>query len=292
MSSFLANKKRKNLFLSIVGGVITIIIVLQLSQAIGNQTIRDVGIIMGIMVMVIPTAMQQLTETRRRESVDRNLPIFLLTLVSSVQSGASLLRAIEDAAKHNMGSLTPELLNLRANISWGMPYQEAFDNFTKRVGTRLAQRVGTLLQISMDIGGDIGSTLDLIQKHVTEMQNIEKERKSSLSPYIYTIYISFVVFLVVTVLLVHNFFSQITVVQEQLRQTAEARDVSLGLFGAILGVNVPSITSLMFNMSLIEAIFGGIAAGKIGEGSFIAGIKHVIIMIVLAIVVFSAVGGV
>lgn len=280
------------MLISIVSGVIMIIVFFLVSQAIGNQIIRDVGIIIGIVSMVAPTAMQRLAETKRKDSIDNNLSIFLLTLVSSVQSGASLLRAIEEAAKHNMGSLTPELLNLRANISWGMPYQEAFDLFTKRLGTRLGQRVGTLLQISMDIGGDIGSTLDLIQKHVTEMQNIEKERKSSLSPYTYTIYISFVVFLVVTVLLVDSFFSQIEVVQEKLRQTAEEKDVSLGLFASVLSVNVPSITSLMFNMSLIEAIFGGVAAGKIGEGSFLAGIKHIIIMIVLAIVIFAAVGGI
>jgi len=46
----------------------------------------------------------------------------------------------------------------------------------------------------------------------------------------------------------------------------------------------------MFHMSIIEAIFGGIAAGKIGEGSFIGGIKHMIIMVVLAIMAFSFMG--
>lgn len=290
--SLLLAKKNRTILISIIAGISTIIVILQISQIMGIQMIRDVGMIMGVMIIIMPVVMRQLSETRRRDSVDRNLPIFLLTLVSAVQSGSSLLRAVEEAANRNMGSLTPELKNLRANISWGMPYHEAFDNFTKKVGTRLAQRVGVLLQISMDIGGDIGSTLDLIQKHVTEMQNIEKERKSSLAPYIYTIYISFVVFLVITVLLVDSFFAEIEVVQDKLRETAAKHGASLGLFASVLGVNVPTITGLMFNMSLIEAIFGGIAAGKIGEGSFMAGIKHVIIMIILAVVVFSVVGAV
>lgn len=291
VSSILANKKRKTMMISVMAGIGIIVVVFQVSQATGNQTIRDLGIIAGVMIMVIPLVVKQIAENKRRDSVDSNLPIFLLSLVSSVTSGSSLLRAVEDAADRRMGALTPELKNLRANISWGMPYHEAFDNFTKKVGTKLARRVGVLLQISMDIGGNVTDTLELIQKHVSEMQNIEKERKASLSPYIYTIYIAFVVFIAVTVLLVSNFFTEIETVQLKLKETAKTTHVPLGMFATILGISVKDIDSVMFNMSLIEAVFGGIAAGKIGEGSFLGGIKHSIVMIVIAIMAFAVMGG-
>ena len=39
-------------------------------------------------------------------------------------------------------------------------------------------------------------------------------------------------------------------------------------------------------MAMIEAVFGGLAAGKIGSGSYSAGIKHIIIMIVMAVAAF------
>lgn len=280
---------RKNL-IGIAVGIALIVLAPQVASATGMAMIETVGIVAGVMAMVIPILMKQVAENRRKDSIDANLPIFLLSLVSSVESGLSLLRAVEETANRNMGSLTPELKNLRANISWGMPYQEAFDIFAKKVGTRLAKRVAVLLQISMDIGGNVTATLELIQQHVTEMQNIEKERKSQLAPYIYTIYISFVVFIAVSVLLVTNFFTEIETVQDQLRQTAEEKNISLGMFGAILGVRVSELTSIMFNMTLVEAFFGGIAAGKIGEGSFVAGIKHIIIMIVITVIAFSFMG--
>ena len=54
----------------------------------------------------------------------------------------------------------------------------------------------------------------MIQKHVSEMQNLEKSRKSALQPYTYTIYISFGVFLAVSVLLTSSFFTEIEKVQE------------------------------------------------------------------------------
>ncbi|MGQ0376246.1 MAG: type II secretion system F family protein [Nitrososphaerota archaeon] len=292
ISAFLATKTGKQTMMMVVVGVVLLIAGPQLAAATGMEMLGTVGMIAGILVMVMPMLMKSVGENRRKDSIDSNLPIFLLSLVSSVESGLSLLRAVEEAANRNMGSLTPELKNLRANISWGMPYHEAFDVFTKKVGTKLARRVSILLQISMDIGGNITDTLNLIQHHVSEMRNIEKDRKSQLAPYIYTIYISFVVFLAISLILTTQFFTEIQVVQDQLRKTAEEKDIQLGMFGSILGVKVNVITSLMFNMALVEAIFGGIAAGKIGESSFVAGIKHVIILIVITVLAFAGMGAV
>jgi len=292
ISAFLHSKSGKSTIITMVLGITLMAMGGPAQDAIGIDMLGTVLPIAGIMAIVVPFAMKRISETRRRDSIDSNLPIFLLSLVSAVESGLSLLRAVEDAADRQMGSLTPQLKNLRANISWGMPHREALDLFSKRVGTKLAKRVVMLLQISIDIGGDVNETLGLIQKHVTDMQNIEKERKSQLQPYIFTIYISFIVFIAVTLLLVSQFFTEIEIVQDQLRQIAEEKGIGLGMFGAILGVSVPEIVQIMFHMSIIEAIFGGVAAGKIGEGSFIGGIKHLIVMVVVTIIAFSVIGGV
>lgn len=292
IAKVMAKQKRKKLLISVVAGITIIGLAYQIAQMTGNNIIRDAGMLVGIMILVLPLIMKQIKESKRKDSIDANLPIFILALVSSVQSGASLLRAIEDAANRNMGSLTPELKNLRANISWGMPYNENFAHFVKRLGTRLAQRVGVLLQISMNIGGDVVTTLELIQKHVTEMGNIEKERKQALAPYLYTIYISYMVFVTVTILLVSQFFVEIETVQQQLIEISAESNIPLGMFGSILGVDVPQLTEIMFHMSLIEALFGGVAAGKIASGSFAAGIKHVIIMMIMAVVIFAAMGAI
>ena len=288
--TLLKTKKSKTIVFSVIAGVVIIISSIQLGNFIGNPQIQTIGILGGIMISVVPIALLHAGTNRRGESIDKNLPLFLLSLVSAVNSGSSLLRAIEESAGRQMGSLTPMLKNLRANISWGMPHDEALDTFTNKVQTKLARRVATLLQIAMDIGGDVASTLDLVQKHVSDMQRIEQERKAALAPYLYTIYISFVVFIAVAVLLTSQFFTEIENVQTSLRQTAEDTNISLGMFGALLGVDVSELTSIMFHMGLVEAVFGGLAAGKISQGSFIAGIKHIVIMIIIAVLAFSLMG--
>ena len=276
----------KSIMFSIIASISVIVISLKLSEFTGSTTIKDVGIIFGIMVGIIPLTIHQLREVQRRDSVDRNMPVFLLALLSSVQSGSNLIKAIEQAAERNLGALTPELKNLKANISWGTPIEDAFENFAKRTGTRVSRRVTVLLEMAMRIGGDVSENLEMIQKHVSEMQNIEKSRKSALQPYTYTIYISFAVFLAVAVLLSTSFFTEIEKVQDTLLAAGNGKGKP-GLFSSIADMDISKLKSALFNMAIIEAVFGGVAAGKIGSGSYVAGTKHVVVMIIMAVIAFN-----
>ena len=267
-------------------GIFVIIFSFYFSELItDDSSAKTVGVIFGILISVVPVTLLQVKEVQRKDSIDRNLPLFLLALSSAVQSGANLIRAIEQTADRNMGALTPELKNLRANISWGLPMEDAFENFAQRTGTKMSKRVVILLEMALKIGGDIRSNLEMIQKHVTELQNIEKERKSSLAPYTYTIYISFAVFLGISVILSSQFFSEFEVVQEMLLDTPGAAEGG-GTFSSIASLDIEALNTILFNMSIIEAVFGGLAAGKIGGGSYVGGIKHIVIMIVMAVVAF------
>jgi flagellar protein FlaJ len=280
----LENKLVRTAIFALIASISVIVISQALPQQPGVTTIKDVGLIFGIMLAVIPFTLHQLKEVKRRDSIDRNMPVFLLGLLSSVQSGANIIKAIELSADRNVGSLTPELKNLRANLSWGIPMEEAFENFAKRTGTRVSRRVTTLLEMAIKIGGDISENLEMIQKHVSEMQNIEKSRKSALSPYTYTIYISFFVFLAVSVLLTSSFFTEIAKVQETLLAKGGAKGT---MFSSLAEMNVSAMNSSLFNMGIIEALFGGLAAGKIGDGSYVAGTKHVVIMVIATIIAFN-----
>lgn len=280
--SLMQSKKIKIGISSAVAALVIISVSLHFFE---GTSFRDVGLIFGILAGIVPLTMLQLKEVQRRDSIDKNLPLFLLALSSAVQSGANLIRAIETTADRNMGALTPELKNLRANISWGMPIEDAFENFANKMGTKISRRVVVLLEMALKIGGDIRSNLEMIQKHVTELQNLEKERKSSLAPYTFTIYISFAVFIGIAVILSSQFFSEFETVQELLADTPGASPEG-AMFSSIASMDIEALNTILFNMAIIEAVFGGLAAGKIGAGSYVAGIKHIIVMIVIAVIAF------
>ncbi len=282
--SILKNDILRTLSFSLIASISVLSMSFYFSEYSNSTTIRDVGLIFGILVGIIPLTIHQLKQVQRRDNIDRNMPMFLLALLSSVQSGANLIKAIEQAAERNLGALTPELKNLKANISWGTPIEEAFENFAERTGTRVSRRVTILLEMAMKIGGDVTENLEMIQKHVSEIQNIEKGRKSALQPYTYTIWISYGVFLAVAVLLTTSFFSEMERVQEGLLDSGSGTD---GLFGSMASMDIGAMESALFNMAIIEAVFGGLAAGKIGSGSYVAGTKHVVGMIVIAVIAFN-----
>ncbi len=283
--SLMHSQKIKYGIISVVATLVIIPLSFHFSNLYEDTYIRNIGIIFGILAGILPLTLLQLREVQRKDSIDKNLPLFLLALSSAVHSGANLIRAIETTADRNMGALTPELKNLRANISWGMPIEDAFENFGNRMGTKTSKRVVVLLEMALKIGGDIRSNLDMIQKHVSELQNLDKERKSSLAPYTYTIYISFAVFIGIAVILSSQFFSEFETVQELLMDTPGASTQG-GMFTSISTMDIEALNTILFNMAIIEAVFGGLAAGKIGGGSYVSGIKHIIVMIVMAVVAF------
>ena len=45
------------------------------------------------------------------------------------------------------------------------------------------------------------------------------------------------------------------------------------LFGSLATMEIEKLESALFNMAIIEAVFGGLTAGKIGSGSYVAGTK-------------------
>ncbi len=73
-------------------------------------------------------------------------------------------------------------------------------------------------------------------------------------------------------------------VQEGLLASGSGTD---GLFGSMATMDIGAMESALFNMAIIEAVFGGLAAGKIGAGSYVAGTKHVVAMIVMSVIAFN-----
>jgi len=282
---FTSKKIFRVLMFSIVGSISVILITQQIGAVSESGSVSEIGLIFGVIMGIVPLTLYQLKEVQRKDSVDKHMPVFLLALLSSVQSGANLMKAIEQTANRNLGALTPPLRNLRANLSWGMPIDEAFDNFAARTGTRVSKRVTLLLQMALKIGGDVSENLEMIQKHVSDMQNLEKSRKSQLAPYTYTIYISYFVFLAVAVILVTSFFAEIEKVQLSINESGGGTEG--GLFSSLADMDIGLMETALFNMAIIEAVFGGLAAGKIGAGSYVAGVKHVVAMIVIAVIAFN-----
>jgi len=214
--------------------------------------------------------------------IDDNIPNMLADIAGSARSGFNIIRAMELASEADYGPLTEQMKIDSVQLSWGLTFEQVMKEQVKRVDSQLAKRTFIALAQASKSGGNIQDVLDAIQRHTTELHQIEKERRNALRPYISTIYISVGIFLGISVVLLDSFFANIF--------ASQSKAVAAGagsIFAGLGGLDLPALKQAFLQMGLVESVFGGLGAGKLGEASFAAGFKHVIILAVLNIVVFT-----
>lgn len=237
------------------------IILLDTLFFLGNP-IFDELVFFAIIVAVFPPAILTYADFRWRRAIDEHLPDLFRSIVQAQETGMTLPQALEEAAKRDYGPLTVELRKMTAQISWGMSFEEALLALGKRVNTILVQRTVPMIIEASRSGGRVEKVFDPMGKFIQTTLLLDRERRAQTRPYIAIVYVAFFVFLFTIVLLFKSFFVSI----EQLP--------SLGT--ALMAPE--DIRRMFFHMTTIQAFFGGLVAGKMGEGTITAGLKHCLIM--------------
>jgi len=222
----------------------------------------DECVFFALIIAMSPIAILNYVEYRWRKMVDERLPDLFRTIVQGQETGMTLPQALENAAKRNYGPLTPELRKMTSQISWGMTFEEALLALGRRVNTVLVQRTVPLIIEASRSGGHVEKVFDPMGKFVQSTLLLDKERKNQTRPYVAIIYVAFFVFVFTIVLLFQSFFVSIE---------------GLPLLSAGT-MSAEQMRRIFFHMTTIQALFGGLVAGKMGEGTINAGLKHSLVM--------------
>lgn len=276
--------KKEKMFVAVVSILIAVI---QLATYVANALFfrspliftSDQLLFLALILAIFPPSIVNYLDMRWRMSVDKNIPEFLRELSEAGRTGVTLTRALDLASKRRYGPLSSELKRVVSKLSWGANFEETLKSFADRVETRLARRTAILLTEVNRSGGDIREVLEVISKHMRELQTIEEERRSELRTYVGIVYVAFFIFLFIDYVLLKTFFARIEDMKTAVTEGG-------GMF-SMQELDVKTVTSIMFHMSVIQGIFGGLVAGKMGEGALGAGMKHCLLMIVIAFLAFT-----
>lgn len=232
-------------------------------------------IALGIILAIAPASVTFYIDDLWRKGIDANLPNLLRDIADAQRTGLSLPRAVTESSKRNYGPLTPELKKMAAKISWGIPFDQAMNSFTDTADTELNNRASILILEAQRSGGVIEDIFDSAQKHVEDILALRKERLGSMRPYIWIIYAAFIIFLLVIVVLFQTFFYPM---QEMY---LSFQDVTFGQTMGLAPQILDTYKILFLHMTLIEALFSGLVAGKMGEGKAKSGLKHSTVMVLI-----------
>ena len=227
----------------------------------GSPTFDEFFLFAVIVAIFHPTILNYV-DYRWRKAVNEHLPDLFRSIVQAQETGMTLPKALEEASKRDYGPLTAELKKMTSQISWGMTFEEALLALERRVNTVLVQRTVPMIIEASHSGGYVERVFDPMGKFIQTTLLLDKERRNQTRPYLAIIYVAFFVFLFTIILLFKSFFASVE---------------GLPILGS--AVMAPEeMQRMFFHMTAIQAFFGGVVAGKMGEGTINAGLKHSLIL--------------
>lgn len=217
--------------------------------------------------------------------IDSIFPDFVRDLAESRKAGMTFTKAIFMASKSNYGLLTLYIKRMAGQISWGASVQEAMEDFAKRIGTPLVKRIVSLINEASKSGGSITDVLMAAADNAREYHFLKKERKANISSYVIVVYVSSLVFLLITLILIKQFLPMFS---------GEAMTgLSSITSGASAGsLQMDEIKLLFFYSVLVQSMGSGIVAGVFEDGRLESGVKHAFVLSIIAWLAYKILVGI
>jgi len=223
-------------------------------------------------------AVVQEIHRRRIAAIEAAVPDFLDRLASVNEAGMSVVESLGRVTESDLGALDAEVEKLWADIEWGVDAETALYRFEDRLDTPTVTRTVTLIANAMAASGDIARVLRIAADDAQDTRRLKRQRRQEMLTYLIIIYLSFFVFLVIVGAL--N-----SILIPNLPTGASAPSGSAAANGPLSGigsVDVEAYTLLFFHSSLVQAVFSGLLAGQMGEGSVRNGAKHAAVLLAVA----------
>jgi len=238
----------------------------------GIQTIIDmpVAITIALFIATAPAAIVYIRLNKKKVDTEQGVASFLRDLTEVRKTGLSPEKCIESLSNRDYGSFTKDLRKISSEISWGIPLKKVMMDFLGRTKSWMTQIVMFLLVETIDVGGGTIAMIESLARFNNLTQEVEKEKKMSVRPYIMMPYLASIL-LVATTIMMLSFTTGSIIPSGVAGEAATPKDNS--------AVTLIFMTSVIFHSYLI-----GIVAGKISEESVAAGFKHASVLVIIACV--------
>ncbi len=251
-------------------------------------TFLDDYLVYALYISLVPLAFFHEKKMARERKLQKQIPDFLGRMASTNETGMTIRDSIKLMAKSDTGAISKQIKLVWKDIDWGLDVNDALTRFANRIRTHVVARSITLITRANESSGDVGEVLSVAARDAESEQTLRKERAMNMMIYIVIIYISFVVFVGVIYVITDSFLTQMAIAGEEMEASGAAGG------GGFLGAfDLDAYKRMFFHASVIQGFCSGLIAGVMGEGSVMSGLKHSMIMMTVALLIFKlAVGGV
>lgn len=231
-----------------------------------------------VAILLLGPSIVEHFQALRKSRIDSALPQLLNDIGEGQETGMTLLQSLNEVSNRDYGPISKELKKLVSQLSWGVDFSTAFQAFASRVGTSMTMKVSILIVEAVNFGGDLKTAFRSTAEFLREVLELRQERQVQLRPFFLVIYVSSLIFDLIVITLYRSFILPL----------APPPLADGGVSFLRMPLTLGEFRSILFDMAIIEAFFGGLAAGKFGTGRALSGLKHSVLLMGVAIVVFWA----
>ena len=214
---------------------------------------------------------------------------FASNLIENVRAGTPIGKAILNVQTKDYRVLNPHIQKLGSQISIGIPIQTAFETFARDLNSITISRAMNIISESEKAGGQIENILESVVKSVSQIENLRKERRSSIYNLVVQGYIIFMIFIVIILVMEFKVLPIASGLGDSFGGNSGG-DIGAEL-GGILGggggraASPEELTKPFLWFLIVQGFFTGLVIGKLSEGRIKPGLKHSFILMVLAILI-------
>jgi len=233
-----------------------------------NLVDLPIAVAITLIVSVVPPALVHQKIAGRKASMERGISNFLRDLTETRKTGLSPEACISNLSDRDYGAFSKELQKMSSDIGWGIPMRNVIMSFVSKTKSWMSQIVMFLLLEAVDVGGGTISMIESLARFNNMTQEVEKEKKMSVRPYMIMPYFGAILLVATTLMTLLFTTNTIAMGGESAASSADT-----------------DFLSLIFTVSVITHCYLiGLVCGKISEESLAAGFKHSALLVLIAII--------
>jgi archaellum biogenesis protein FlaJ (TadC family) len=183
-----------------VGGGVFLAIIGLLSYLTGLQRLGGIMLLISLLGSIMPYGLYSFLKNRAVREMEGQFPDFLSDLAESKRGGMTLLKAFESAKENDYGKLNPEIERIHNELSWGIPFPEVMERFSRRMEASpvIQESVSIIIQ-SFKSGGNVTETIESVADDSARLRRVIKEKDSQLQQQLFIMYVIFFLFIGITI---------------------------------------------------------------------------------------------
>ena len=242
---------------------------------------------LALLVTVAVPAFFATKYTRERRGLEAKLPDFIRDVAEGRKIGLAPEASIEALGNKNYKGLSKPVKKMGAQLSWGLSLSKVISTLISSVNSWLTRVVGALMLEVVDVGGGTVRSFSEMADFTAKVNSLEAEKRSSLRPYIFVIYMAGILVVMTTFLMVY--FLTFSSFLPATGVTVFGHSTPLPATNLAPPVP-PGTVGLLITAAIFESWVVGLVAGKMGEGSVSDGFKHSALLVAISLISVYVVG--